>query len=220
MLLKVIACVIAFLLILLVALLFTNLHVRVVYDSSLAVNAYFGLIRFKLYPKKEKRKSKEDKSKKAEQVKKDTTLSKEKSNPKAAHLEKSDKSQDTKSTRNTLGLIYDIVKSFGDMLGKRARINIRKLTLSVSRPDAGDTAILFGICQGAVSGIVALSSLFGKSKLNEKNIEVIPDFLSGKSKLCTDIDLSAKTIFVLKSIISGYISNSSKKQNRKDGEKI
>lgn len=215
MLLKVIACVIAFLLILLVALLFTNLHIRVVYDSSLAVNAYFGLIRFKLYPKKEKQKSK-----KAEQVKKDTALLKEKSNPKAAHLEKSDKSQDAKSTRDTLGLIYDIVKSFGDMLGKRAKINIRKLTLSVSRPDAGDTAILFGICQGAVSGIVALSSLFGKSKLNEKNIEVIPDFLSGKSKLCTDIDLSAKTIFVLKSIISGYISNSSKKQNRKDGEKI
>lgn len=220
MLLKVIACVIAFLLALVLAILFTSLRVRVLYDKSLKVYAHFGLFKFRLYPKKEKQKNERQKphSKKDSQIESIFVSGADK-NAQRSQKGIESKNDNQENTLDTLKLIYETVKSLADMLGKSGKIQIRALKVSVSRPDAGDTAIQFGICHGAISGIIALTSLFGKSKICEKNIEVTPDFLSGKSKIYADIEIGAKTVFVLKSLIFTFISNSSTKQNRKDGEK-
>ena len=97
------------------------------------------------------------------------------------------------------------------MLGKKAKIEIDELCVVVSKPDAADTAVQFGICNGIVVSLLALADSFGKAKIRHENISVSPDFILGKSTLCINITLSAPAGSILWSVVRGYLKNQFKK---------
>ncbi len=205
--------VLTFFVLLVAFVLFSPLWVRVKYQEILTVAVGLSFIKFNVYPEKKK----EHKKKGAKKKNIKNKPSSDKPKQKEAQQKTADKTTNTQtgekeSVSETLSLVLDILKSVTQMFGKRVKINIRKLICVVSRPDAADTAICFGICSGVVSTILALCSDFGKFKADNKNVGATMDFLGEKSKLAVDITISASTVAVIISLIKGFVTNFIKKQ--------
>lgn len=207
--LYVILAVVAVFALIIAFVLLSPLQVKVVYKDTLSVYAGISFIKFKVLPKKEK-KNKKKKTK--------TESNKQKSTPNKAPIKEIEeniapeqKNSKKKPLKETLSLVFDIVKSFFDMLGKKAKIEIDELCVVVSKPDAADTAVQFGICNGIVVSLLALADSFGKAKIRHENISVSPDFILGKSTLCINITLSAPAGSILWSVVRGYLKNQFKK---------
>ena len=115
-----------------------------------------------------------------------------------------------KDASEILKLVFEIIKSLFDALGKHAAIKIDRLSVVVSKPDAADTAVAFGVCTGIVSNILAFTSNFKKSDIKSENVSVVPDFISGKGSLATDITLSAPVHSLLFGLIKGYFRGTSR----------
>lgn len=193
--------------------LLSSLSVRIVYKETLEVFAGLSFIKFKIFPRKKKEKVKKKKRKKKAKAANDSSAAREGAEQKENipdSLKDAHKSK-KKDIGETLKLVFEIIKSVFDVMGKRAVIKIDELCVVVSREDAADTAVYFGICGGVVSNILAFTSNFGKAVINDKNISVDPDFISGKSSLSTDITLSVPTGSLLIGLIKGYLKGISKK---------
>lgn len=214
--LYVILAILSVILLLLLFVLFSPVSVRVKYDNGVEVVAGISFIKIRLVPGKEK-KQKPQKTKNAKKVKE------EKKKPETAKEKKAEetsvKEKKKGSLKDTLTLIFDIVKSVLEMMGKKAKIKVDGLNVVVSKPDAADTAIQFGVCNGFVSTFLAFTSNFGKSEIKSENISVVPDFVTGKSKIDADITLSARTVSILLSLLKGYMKNQSKKSTERADEK-
>lgn len=189
------------------------LSVRIVYKEAFEVFAGLSFIKFKVFPKEKKEKKKKNKVKKAKVKKTPETVSQEKQEQKKSATDsvKDAHKSGKKDIGETLALVFEIIKSVFDIMGKRATIKINELHVIVSKPDAADTAVQFGLCTGIVSNILAFTSNFGKAVINDKNIVVEPDFISGKNSFCTDIILSVPTGSLLWGLIRGYLKGISKK---------
>lgn len=202
--------ILAVILLLLLFVLLSPLSVRIKYKEVLEVYAGLSFIKIKLVPGKEK-KQKKKKVKKAEKVNKEK---KKPEVPQEKNREASSVQEKKKGTiKDTLTLVFDLVKSVLEMMGKKAKIRVDGLNVVVSKPEAADTAIQFGICNGLVSTFLAFTSNFGKSQIKSENVSVVPDFVSGKSKIDADITLSARTGSILLSLLKGYMKNQSTKNS-------
>lgn len=193
-------------------LLFSPLWIHVVYKDKLTVVAGLSFIKIRLVPGKNKKHKKktEYKNVPSKNDKEDRLLD---------HNNDKNQSQDKKgSIFDTVSMVLDIVKSFFEMMGKKAKVVIRELRVSVCCEDAANTAIVFGLCSGAVSTILAICSGAGECKIDHENVGAVPDFISGKSSFSADIKLSAPTISIIISVIKGYLKNRDK-QDRKDGKR-
>ena len=212
--LYVILAILAAILLLLLFVLFSPLWVRVKYSERLEVYAGLSFIKIKLVPGKEKKEKKIKKKKAAKKEAKENKEKEKNENPQESKTEEAPDSEKKKgSVKDTLTLVLDIAKSVLEMMGKKAKIRVNRLSVSVSKPDAADTAIQFGICNGLVSTFLAFTSNFGKSEIKGENISVVPDFVSGKSTIEADITLSAKTVSILLSLLKGYMKNQSTKNS-------
>lgn len=207
--LYIILAILAVLTLLLLFVLLSRLGIRIKYSDGVVAYASLSFIKIKLYPKDEKRKKKEEKSKKkAEKVKKEKNSGEKKQDRQENRKENDIPDENEKSSlKESLSLVFDIIKSFCDMVGKRGKIRIDVLRVVISRPDAADTAVMFGVCGGIVSSILAFTSNFGKAVIKDENVCITPDFVSGKSSIEIDITLSARVIFILSSLVSGYMKN-------------
>ena len=200
----------AFLAAVIVFVLCSPLWVRVVCADKTEIFAGISFIKIKLYPAAQKKKAKKrakKKEKKPEISKGHIAESSQNTKKNISEKEETPK----KSISDTLSLILDVVKSFFEMMGKRSKITIDKLWVVVSKEDAADTAVYFGVCNGIVASIIAFTSNFGKAEVNHDNIYVSPDFLTGKSSVSADVRLSVPAGSLLWSIIRGYLRNLFKK---------
>lgn len=199
-------------LLLIFALVFASpLFVRVVYKEQLLVYAGISFVKIKVFPKKEKEQKRKKTAVKTTKKQTPHLETNEKKSANASTAHKGGQAQKSKSVKETLSLILDIVKEVFSVMGKRAEIRIEALNVSVSKPDAADTAVQFGLCQGIVSTLLALSSEFSKAHINDKNISVVPDFISGKSSLMADITLKVPLGSLLFSVIKGFFKNQFRK---------
>ncbi len=192
---------------LLVFVLASPLSLRIRYVESLEVFAGLSFVKFKVFPKAEKQKKKQKKKVK-KKAKTPAPKGKEtESGSSRPQKNGTDIKTDAKkgSVKETLTLVLEIVKSVFDTFGKRTQISIDLLKVVISKPDAADTAIQFGLCTGIVSNLLAFTSNFRKASINEENILVEPDFITGKSSLELDITLKICTFFLVRSLIGGYI---------------
>ena len=62
-----------------------------------------------------------------------------------------------------------------------------------------------------VSNILAFTSNFRKAFIKGENVEIVPDFVSGKGRLEADITLSAPVHSLLFSLVRGYLKGTSRK---------
>lgn len=211
--LYVILAVVAIAAVLLVFVLASPLSVRIKYVDSLEVFAGLSFVKIKVFPKKEKK----QKTKKEKKKKKSATVSEK--GDKAAQArksttqdaEKKSSAKEKSSVKETLMLVYEIVKSVFETFGKRAEIDIDLLKVIISKPDAADTAVMFGLCGGIVSNILAFTSNFRKARIKDESVLVEPDFLTGKSSLGVDITLRIGTGALLFGLLKGYIKGISHK---------
>lgn len=190
------------------------ISVRIRYTEELAVYAGFSFLKFKIFPRENKNAQKAKKKEKKKTVKDQPVSDKDtvqQEKTKDIRQERKEPPEKKKNISDTLTLVFEIIKSVFDVMGKRAVIKIDMLGVVVSKPDAADTAVNFGLCGGIVSNILAFTSNFARAELNEDNIFVKPDFVAGKSSFCADITLSIRTGSLLMSIIKGYIRGISKK---------
>lgn len=212
--LYVILAVVLLFVVLLLFVLLSPLSVRIIYEDGVIVKAGFSFIKIKVFPKKEK-KEKVKKVKKEKQ--KPEKPKSQKNNHDGSHTSEKDESSDCEtpkeksSLKDTITLVYDIVKSVFEMLGKRATIRIDALRVVVSKAEAADTAVQFGLCSGVLTSLLAFTSNFGKSIIKDDNVSIEPDFVSGKSRIELDITLSARVIFVISGLVRGYFKNQSRK---------
>ncbi len=174
--------------------------ITVRYSESAEVYAGLGFLKFRLYPGKKKQKDGNAESAK-EEIKKDENQAGRKNGDSGQSPDKKDGS-DKKSTKqesenkkgsvsDMLNFVLDAVKSILNLLGNKAKITVNRLTVVVAKENAADTAIQFGICCGIVSSALAFCSNFKKCKINDDNVGVYPDFVSGKGSVEADISLQA-----------------------------
>ena len=203
----VLAWVLFALLMLVLLLLMCRVTLRISYDKDVYIYAYLGFVKIKLHPKKEKC-NKQSRLRKKDKKLTSKNLSCDDTEQKSAVQEqrkKSDKTQNKQSAQekkssdvaDTVNFITDCIKKVLQFFGKRARIEVDRLELVVSKQEAADTAVQFGLACGAVSTVVALCSEFGSYRVNHKKVRVIPDFVTGKSSIAVDISISARIVWIL-----------------------
>lgn len=190
------ACVIAALLALVAIVLVCRVSARISYAGKLYIDAYFGFLKFRLYPKEKREKKKSKKSETGKKASKKSNNNANKTNENEQQAEKNTASKGV-NISDTANFIADIIKKVLQFLGKRARIEVDSLELIVSKKEAADTAVQFGLACGAVSTAIALCSEFGSYRINHKKVCVIPDFITGKSSVAVDITLSSRVIWIL-----------------------
>ncbi len=213
--LAIILCVLLGLLALVFALLSLKLSIRIVYKDTLTVYGGISFVRIKLFPRKEKKiKHKKNANKTEKQP--ENTPAKAAPSKKDAQSTQDGKSENPqegkkKGVSETVTFIFDIIKQLGTAFGTHGSINVNSFIVTVSKDDACDTAVSFGLMCSAMSAGLALCSLFGKSHINHDRVMTIPDFISGKSSLETDIKIGIRGIFILiaaiKILIGKYMKN-------------
>jgi len=125
-----------------------------------------------------------------------------------------------KSLSDNLTLLKNILTETSALFSKYALIRIRKLSVIVSCPDAADTAVLFGIANGAVSSVVGIAENFCIFDIKKDAVGVYQDYISGKSRLLTDISFSMRVFRMLwcltptlKALLNNKTKSSSKEKN-------
>lgn len=211
--LYIILAVVAVIAALLIFVLASPLFLRIRYVDGLEIFAGLSFVKLKVFPKAEK-KNKKPKKKTRKKAGGSAEKSKINENVNTAsedngRVKKTDGKKN--SVKETLTLILEIVKSVLDTFGKRAEISIDLLKVIVSKPDAADTAIQFGLCGGIVSNILAFTSNFRKASINDENILVEPDFITGKSSLAVDVTVKISSFSLVSSFVKGYIKGISHK---------
>ena len=192
----ILASIVAVLLVIVTLVLFCRVKIKIFYQNELYIDAYLGFVKFRLVPKeqKEKQKQKKIRTTKKSKVKKQKTPAKTQNETQKSAQNANKKTSEIGDTAN---FIADIIKKVLQFLGKRARIEVESLELVVSKKEAADTAVQFGLACGAVSTVMALCSEFGSYKINYEKVQVVPDFVTGKSSIAVDISLSSRIIWIL-----------------------
>ena len=190
--LTVLGCIFALFVLLIVLLLFSRLSLRVKYDGELYVYGGLGFLRTKIYPEKEVKKVKKRKKIQQDIAKMNSRRKKEGIDtvlPSAKELD-----EIKKSVKETLSMLLEVIVLIGEVLGKSGKIKISRLNVVVSKPDAEQTAVQFGICCGIVSNILSACSVFGESVIKDNNVSVVPDFCGKETSAVVDVTVSFRVI--------------------------
>ena len=209
--LLVILAVLGAVLVLLAAAMLLPLSVRLRYAETLEVFAGVSFVKFKVFPKDKKEEPEKEKKKKNLAVKSSPRKISEADKPKPVLADKHDNKENKKSISDILKLVFEIIKSVFDVMGRRAKIRVDELKVVISKPDAADTAVQFGLCGGIVSNILAFTSNFAKADIKDENISLVPDFVTGKSSVRMDVTLSVTAGSLIVSIVKGYLKGTMKK---------
>ena len=202
---------------------YAPISLQIRYDNMLRLYERIYFVKIKEYPKKKKKRKKK---KAAANVSPNTSVTGQteaKSSP-LPDISDDDDDEDefesVESVKDTLALFIELLKQLFDIVGEDAKIKINKLSVTVSKPDAADTAVLYGVCGGMVSTVLAVASNFSKCKINEKNVGVTADFIGGKNSIDIDITLSARVIVVYSCLLKAYMIHEAKKRKSQRMEDI
>lgn len=191
-------------------ILLPKISVRIIYVGETVVYAGYSFLKFKVYPMKEKKEKKPKKTKKTKKsaVKNKDSATQEPAPENVTKTMSPDESKKTgkkNSLSDTVTFIFDIIKKVGEMFGRHGRIDIKKLIITVSKEEACDTAVQFGLMCSALSTGLALCSLFGKSHISD-DVRVVPDFITGKGNVEADIKISVRGIFIISTALKILIN--------------
>lgn len=200
--------IIAFMLLLIVALLFVSINLRVHYDdeSEFKCTLSYLFVKFTLLPQDEekKRKKEEKKKKKQEKLRK-------KGKPVKEEKEKISFSQmfKDKGIRGFLDDIKALVSSIWQLLMSalhRASIKNLQIRLNVAGDDAADTAIIYGYANSVVYPIVS-AVLENVAECEDYAVEIDADFSeNAEASVYLDVHLKIKPVKLLGALIENRAS--------------
>lgn len=184
-----------------------SLKVKVIIEANEEARVYLKIlfIKIKLFPQDKKppklsdydpkRLAKqEEKNKKKEEAKQKKKAEKEK---KKKEKKEKEKNSPTPKKKMSLSDILDLVqlvlklaKTFFVRFGKRLRLDITRIHITVASDDAAATAIMYGaVSQGVGVLVDFLDKIFNIKPDKNKDIQVYADFLSEKPHV--DIKVAA-----------------------------
>ncbi len=194
---------IALAVILLLMLLRISISVRS--DGDLSLKLGIGILRFTVFPKKEKNiklsdykadKFRRRKEKLDEKNAKKKAKKQKKSSDNAVSEAESTCDKDEGEKRDILGLadtVLELVSVFLARFGRHLHINVRRLVIIIGSEDAATTAVVYGAVCGTVQCIVELfGSCFHTKFSKNAEVDVIPDFTSTKTSAAVDITFSLR----------------------------
>lgn len=180
-------------------------------------------IPIKLYPAKQKKQKIRlsdytPRSLRRAQKKRDKQSLKEEKNKKPQESEK-----ENAPLSETVSTITALAKKIISKFFRHLQIDVARIRIVVSTPDAAKTAILYGaVCQGVAYLCEVLDNVTNVKKTKKTEVSVTSDFLSGKTQADIDISFSL-TIWQALDILIGaafhFIKNKSdtnKKQHERN----
>lgn len=100
--------------------------------------------------------------------------------------------------RGVFELVSFILDEF-PRLASYTRIDVRKLYVTVSSPDAAVTAEMYGgICIGVSAALELLANKTKLKRIKEDAVRISPDFLGEKTDVCVDIKMSISVFSALR----------------------
>lgn len=193
----IILCVLAFLL-LFALLLKVRFRIKAESEVTLTLEALF--LKFRLFPKKEARPDPRKFSKRAleKKIAKERKKALKKQKKKSAKSTKKQKQEESpKESRGSLtekiDLVLFLVKKLFSALGKRLRIDVKRLNIIVATGDAAETAVLYGAVSASAAALTEF--LVTKAKTTLPHAErggVFADFVGEKSRVDIEIVLSMR----------------------------
>lgn len=220
----IIAAVLCVLLILLYGRVYVTVGYNTERDTEPRITVSYLFLSFGILPKKKKKiklrdysyknfKRSEEKrlaeKKKEASKKKDASKKSKKTAAKTASADKKDgtKAQGPKK-KNVVAVLWDIKDLIFDTLKRfpsKLRLDISRLKLCVGGKDAATAAITYGVVTEAVGAVLAVLDCFIKVKRGyKKEVEILPDFTSGKINADVLIRVSITPAAVL-SLVFGFI---------------
>ncbi len=199
------------------------LQVNVVIEAKSAVLFYLKIlfIRIPLFPSKSKQPRLKDYSpnkikKRAEKKKRKEEAKQYKNLKKKQKKESKQHSQETKSTKKHLSpadvleiidLIRELSKTFFARFGKRLKLKLTRIHITVGGEDAASTALTYGAIAGGVSCLCGfLDSILTVKPKAEKDINVSADFTSESISVDISITASLRVWHALDILLSVAIS--------------
>ena len=190
---------------LIVLLLSLRATVTVICAEELTVSVKVLGIRFRLYPKKERRAPRSMSARRARRIR-------EKHRKKLAKkAEKKKEKQDEKKVQrggskkkslsdilSLLRLITAILKVALKKFFKHIRIDLKRLHITVASPDAATTAVTYGAVTGAISALLpVIQSAKQFSLPKEGELDVTTDFLANTPSIDLHLSVSLRVWHVL-----------------------
>ncbi len=187
----------ALILLLLLLLIFGRASIRLVYREDITMVLSVLGIRFKILPAKNKPKS--EAAKRREALKKQ----KRKQKRELSKAENAGKPQPT--LLDNLGIIFSTVKAAYRKLRGKLIIKVNRFSIHVATGDAAKTAILYGAVLGTCSIFWQwVHGVISPVRRKTGAMEVIPDYLSKKSRADIDILLGMRLMPALLVAYSAY----------------
>ncbi len=189
-----------------IVLFLVPVRVTAHYEDNFEMTVQYGLVKFKLFPQKEKdEKKKKPKKDKPKKDKPANNKDKKKSDKKPK--EKKDniflafyKNQGFEAV---IQLIADALGAITGMFGgifKHFVFRELYLEMKITGPDAASTAIKYGKISSAV--FPAMGYICSKAKVRKYNIDISPDFLGVKDEAMFHFQFGLCPIFVTNSVIA------------------
>ena len=186
--------------IIIAAILCLRVSVRIGNDGDLSLVAGVGIIKFRIFPAKEKKLRLKDFEigsirKREEKAARKAEKSKTKPSKKKVVVEKStEKTTGEEEKRDIPALIKKLTRVAGVFLkrfGKHLRIDLNKLNIIIATGDAAGTAIAYGAVIGLCQNLYALLVSSGTLRTNRKSEFIVePDFLAEKPSVTIDLRFS------------------------------
>lgn len=193
----IILCVLAFLLLF---ALFLKARFRIKAESEVTLTLEVLFLKFRLFPKKEARPdprkfSKRALEKKIAKERKKALKKQKKASAKNTKKQKQEESpkESNGSLTEKIELVLFLVKKLFSALGKRLRIDVKRLNIIVATGDAAETAVLYGAVSASAAALTEF--LVTKTKTTLPNAErggVFADFVGEKSRVDIEIVLSMR----------------------------
>ncbi len=169
------------------------------YEDTFEMTVQYGLVKIKLFPKKEGKKKK-DKPKKEKPQKDKKKSDKKQKEQKDNIFMTFYKNQGFEAV---IQLIADAMGATTGMFGGIFRHFVFRelyLEMKITGPDAAATAIKYGQISSAV--FPAMGYICSKAKVRKYNIDLSPDFLGVKDKAIFHFQFGLCPIFVTNSVIA------------------
>ena len=177
---------------------------RIKYNEEFSLYGVYGLIRFKLIPKKQKIKisdySERKMKKQEEKQKKKLEKSEKKAAAKGHKFAKPAGSSDNVLTASLkdperrldmISQLYDIVTVVLNEFAAILTVKFFRLHVVIGTPDPAKTAVLYGSSCAAAGNLVNLLGQYTDIEKNEKNsVYVVPDFVSEKTTANADVAIT------------------------------
>ncbi len=185
-----------------VILLSVKLKITVHYEDDVALSVGWLFLNFNILPKKEKaeKKPKKEKKKKEEKPKEESEIIPEPKKKKKDNMFV--RFYNNRGVSGVVQLLKDAAKAVGGMFKRIGRAFLFEelyISMNVGAGDSAETAIKYGkVCSAAFP---AMGLIVSNMRIQKYNLEIVPDFIYGKTEARLHTKVSVRPIAFINAVI-------------------